>query len=110
MATRVGVARQIAQHLFGSAEWAFAVHHPFTVAQWCQERGEVLRVGKRGMPVEELQLSGLKTVFRGVSSVLTENVRSSAKDTWRRAKRVCEAAMGERRSSGTQHGTCWLRV
>ena len=50
----VGVARQIAQHLFGSAEWAFAVHHPFTVAQWCQERGEVLRVGKRGMPVEEL--------------------------------------------------------
>ena len=53
MATRVGVARQIAQHLFGSAEWAF-VHHPFTVAQWCQERGEVLRVGKRGMPVEEL--------------------------------------------------------
>ena len=55
----VGVAREIAQHFLGSAEWALAVDHPFAVAQWRQVCGEGLRIRQRSMIAEELQLSGL---------------------------------------------------
>ncbi len=55
----MSVAREIAQHFLGSAEWAFAIDHPFAVAQWRQIGGERLRIGQRGMIAEELQLAGL---------------------------------------------------
>jgi hypothetical protein len=52
------VARQIAQHLLGTAEWALAVDHPFAVVQWRQECGKGFPIGQRCMIAEELQLSG----------------------------------------------------
>src|SRR5437763_3769800 len=54
----VCIARQIAQHLLGSAEWALAVDHPFSVTQRYQKRGKRFVLGERGMLAEELQLSG----------------------------------------------------
>jgi hypothetical protein len=53
----VGVARQIAQHLLGTAEWRLAVDHPFAVAQWRQECGKGLPISERRMIAEELQFS-----------------------------------------------------
>src|SRR5467141_32106 len=50
----VGVAREIAQDFRGSPEWAFAVDHPFAVAQRRQVRREGLRMGERGVLAEEL--------------------------------------------------------
>ena len=55
----VGVAREIAQHFLGTAEWPFAVDHPFAVAQRRQICGEGLCIGQRSMLAEELQLSGV---------------------------------------------------
>ena len=53
----MGIAGEIAQDFLGAAERALAVDYPFTVAQRCHERSEVLWVGERGMAVEELKLS-----------------------------------------------------
>ena len=54
----MGVAREIAQHFLGPAEWALAVDHPFAVRQWRQECGKGLPIGQRCTLAEELQLPG----------------------------------------------------
>src|SRR5258708_40149553 len=45
----MGVAGQGAQHLLGSPEGAFAVDHPFAVAQGRQIGGQGSRIGGRGV-------------------------------------------------------------
>ncbi len=50
----MGVAREIAQDFRGSPEWAFAVDHPFAVAQRRQVGREGLRMDERGVLAEEL--------------------------------------------------------
>jgi hypothetical protein len=58
MATRWVVAREVAQHFLGSPEGAFAVDHPFAVAQGRQIGCEGLRIGQGNVLAKELQLSG----------------------------------------------------
>ena len=42
----MGVPRQIAEHLFGSAERGFGVDHPFLIFQGCDQLLEARRVGQ----------------------------------------------------------------
>src|SRR5258708_815604 len=50
----MGIAGEIAQYFLGPPEWAFAVDHPFAVAQRCQIGREGSRISERGMVAEEL--------------------------------------------------------
>ena len=54
----VGVAGQIGEHRFGSAERALCVDDPLGVAQWRHKRGEGLGVAEMGVVAEEVEAGG----------------------------------------------------
>ena len=55
----MGIARQVGEHGFGSAEWTLAVDDPLAALQRSEIICECLRVGERGMIAKELEAAGL---------------------------------------------------
>jgi hypothetical protein len=59
MGDAVGVARQVSQHRFGSAERSLRVDDPLGFAQRSEIRGEGIALGQLGVITEELQAAGV---------------------------------------------------
>src|SRR5260370_14681888 len=64
MATAMGIAAEIGQHLFGAAEWWLGVDHPVEVPEFAETTCEGLRFGKAGEIAEEPQLAGREGVLQ----------------------------------------------
>jgi len=53
----MGVAAQIIEHLFGTAEGWFGVNNPFGFPKWCKVLGESLGITESLQGGKELQLA-----------------------------------------------------
>jgi len=60
----MGIAAEIGQYLFGSAEWCLGIDHPIEAPEFAKATREGLRFGKVGQIAKEPQRAGAEGILQ----------------------------------------------
>ena len=69
----MSVAAQVLQHIFGTTEGTFQVHHPILSMEWPQPSGEDLGLRKKLQVSLEAELAILKRLFECVDELAAKD-------------------------------------
>ena len=98
----VGVAREVGQYCFGSAERAFAVDDPFRVAQRREVGGEGIAFAEMSVLTEELQVAGIVGGEQLLQAPAAEQSREDA-DGEEEAWAAADPALPVERDAAARH-------